>query len=164
MTAVRDLLAAVAAHGAALKLEGGGLILEAVSPLPDTLIANLKAHRESLKEALSRPSSRWTAADWRSYLEEREGIARFDGGLTEAEARRLAREDAMRQWEALNPIPADRAGTHCASCGGPAGPDALAILTRGGHIFVHEARCHAALRARRWREAGEALDRILGSD
>lgn len=40
----------------------------------------------------------WTAADWREHFEERVAVAVVDGGVPEAEARRLAWQACVARW------------------------------------------------------------------
>jgi hypothetical protein len=152
MSAVAELIRAVEERGGSFKVEAGRVRVEAPEPLPDVLLSELRAKRDDLASALSlhRP---WDAEDWRAYFEERMAIAVFDGGISELDAKTQALRDAATHWQAMNPLPADPLGQLCAACGGALGTYALPLLARGGHIFVHDGRCHRALLDRRKSEA-----------
>ncbi len=99
----------------------------------------------------------WDAADWRTYYDERTGIAEFDGGLPRAEAEARAYECCVAHWMNLHAPPPTDPAHGCASCGGPLPDnDALPFLTRGGHVWLH-SRCHAPWIARLRAEAVTAL-------
>ena len=86
----------------------------------------------------------WDAADWRAFIEERAGIAEYNGGLSRADAERQAFECCVVEWLWRNPPPAS-GPAWCAQCSQPLGEpgrDGLPYLTGdGGHVWLH-AGCH----------------------
>jgi hypothetical protein len=62
------------------------------------------------------------AADWRAYLDERAAIREHNGRLSQAEAERLAFEDAVTHWLCLHPAPATTRAAAASSAAGAIRP------------------------------------------
>ena len=97
MTALaHELLAEIrAAGGEVVAIGPGRLKVRAPSPLPDDLMARLRAAKPELLATLGRPCAEseraaWDAADWRAYYEERAAIREYDGQRPRPGAKRLA--------------------------------------------------------------------------
>lgn len=101
----------------------------------------------------------WDAEDWHAFLEERTGIAEYDGGLARVDAERQAYECCVVEWQWRNPPPASGL-ERCAHCGEPLGEDGLPCLTGdGGHVWLHSG-CHGDWTARRRAAAVAALTNL----
>ncbi len=99
----------------------------------------------------------WDAADWRTYYDERAGIAEFDGGLPRAEAEGRAYECCVAHWMNRHAPRPTEPESGCVHCREPMPEsDALPFLTRGGHVWLH-SYCHAPWIARLRAEAVTAL-------
>ncbi len=105
-------------------------------------------------------SSKWDADGWRTFFDERAGIAEFDHHLSRAEAEALAYESCIVVWLNRNP-PSENGPECCIQCNKPMEEtEALPFLTGdGGHIWMHD-HCHAAWMRRRQAEAAGALRRM----
>jgi hypothetical protein len=146
------------AAGIRVAVDGRDLVLEAATPPPEPILAALRQHKAEIVRLLSGEEG-WTAEDWRAYFEERAAVREYDGGLTRAEAERLALEDTVDLWLACHPAAptSDQAG--CAHCGRRErdGDALLPILARDGHTWVHDG-CWAAWHQRRRKQARAALE------
>jgi hypothetical protein len=102
-------------------------------------------------------SSKWDADGWRTFFDERAGIAEFDHHLSRAEAETLAYESCIVVWLNRN-LPPENDPERCIECGEPiVGNDELPVLTGdGGHVWMH-TRCHPDWMRRREVEAADAL-------
>src|SRR5262249_13780498 len=97
MSAAEALRAARMA-GIDVRIEDGGLALEAQAP-PSAEILELLAHHKPGIVALLRPGQDgWSAKDWKAYFDGRAGIAEFDGGLLCPEAKAHAFECCVVEW------------------------------------------------------------------
>lgn len=103
--------------------------------------------------------SAWDATDWRTFYDERAGIAEFDGGLSRPDAEARAWECSVSHWINMTP-PAIASADHCPVCGRPVGTiQAEAIPTArpgGGHIWLHRG-CHGQFMIRLRVDARRAL-------
>jgi hypothetical protein len=102
-------------------------------------------------------SSKWDADGWRTFFDERAGIAEFDHHLSRAEAETLAYESCIVVWLNRNP-PSENGSGRCVQCSKPMDEtEALPFLTGdGGHIWMHD-HCHASWMRRRQAAAAGAL-------
>ena len=145
--------------GVHLGVAGADLILDADrEPAPEVLKA-LRRHKAGIVALLTAVEGDWTAEDWRTFFDERAGIAEHDGGLSRAAAARQAFECGVMEWLWRNPPPAS-GPERCAHCGQPLGEpgrDGLPFLTGdGGHTWLHSG-CHGDWTAQRRAEAVAAL-------
>ena len=85
MSAVKALKAA-RATGVKLGIEGDGLVLEAATAPPSTVLDLLTRHKAGIMALLRPANDGWSGEDWLTFIEERAGIAEFDGGLPRQEA------------------------------------------------------------------------------
>ena len=156
MSAAAALKAARAA-GIRVAVDGRDLVLEAAVPPPEAILIALRQHKAEIVRLLAGEEG-WTVEDWRAYFDERSAVREYDGGLTRAEAERLALEDTVDLWLACHPAAptSDQAG--CAHCGRRErdGDALLPILARGGHTWIHDGCWSAWYQSRRAR-AREAL-------
>lgn len=103
----------------------------------------------------------WNAADWRTFYDERAGIAEFDGNQPRHQAEALAYQTTIIEWMNITP-PTDLSEDRCAGCGealGEIGSAAVPVLAGGGaHAWVHHGACHKRFQAARKAEAIKALE------
>ena len=115
MSAVQALKAAGDA-GVRIGIDGDALTLDADAAPPSAVLDLLSRHKAGVVALLRKCSDGWSGEDWRSFFDERVGIAEFDGGLPrdKAEARAFAR--CAAEWLNRNPVrsPPGR----CVGCGG----------------------------------------------
>jgi hypothetical protein len=80
----------------------------------------------------------WDAEDWRTFFDERAGIAEFGGGLTRTQTETRAFECCVVEWLNRNPIRSSRG--RCVLCGGGESAD-KPLLPHGvestGHAWLH---------------------------
>jgi len=117
----------------------------------------LSRHKAGIVALLRPADDGWSAEDWQVYLDERAGIAEFDGGLPHSQAEARAFACCIGEWLNRNPVrsPPGR----CLGCGGGGhGHDPL--LPYGvedtGHAWLH-SRCWPAWYAGRKADAAAAL-------
>ena len=86
MTAV-ILLAEARRFGACFAVSNAQVLVEAPAPLPDSLVAELRAHKDALLVLLTTTNEggRDSVDEW---WQERAAIMEFDGGLSREEAER----------------------------------------------------------------------------
>jgi len=154
------VLESIEAAGIKLTIDGGDLMLEAPTMPSSALIEEIKCNKQQILALLRPAPESWSAEDWRSFFNERAGIAEHDGRLSRAEAEAAAFEACTTEWMTQNhpSSPADR----CAWCErDDDGPPVLPFGTfRHGHLWLH-AKCWPSWRLRWQREATAAL-RALG--
>jgi hypothetical protein len=161
---VDTLLRDLTSRGVLLAARGSRLVVDGPSDaLSDRVVEELRALKPEILSLLSTTSenSRWDAADWQAYGDERAAVREHDGGLLRGEAERLAFEDTVAQWLCLHPAPASDPQEGCAHCGGREWPgnSLLAVLAAGGHLWVHDT-CWRDWQAHRRRQASMALQRL----
>lgn len=88
------LLAKAHRHGASFAAIDARLVVEAPAPLPDVLVAELRAHKGELLALLTptHKAGRDLVFDW---WQERAAIMEYDGGLAREEAERQAWKRAL---------------------------------------------------------------------
>jgi len=103
----------------------------------------------------------WGAEDWQAYFDERAAVREQDGRLARAEAERLAFKDAIKQWLVLNRVSPSDPRYGCAWCDATEQPFnvLMPVLTRGGHVWMHD-QCRSAWHASRRSQAATALLRL----
>ena len=152
MSAVHALKAARAV-GVRLGIDGGALTLEADAAPPPDVLDLLTRHKTGVILLLRVGHDGWSGEDWRTFFDERAGIAEFDGGLPREQAEARAFACCVAEWLNRNPVrsPPDR----CLRCGeAEQGHDPLLPLgtESTGHAWLH-SRCwsgwHAARQAGR---------------
>ncbi len=85
-------------NGVRLGIAGADLILDADrEPAPRVLEA-IRHHKAGIVALLTAPESDWTAEDRRTFFDERAGIAKFDGGQSQADAEAIAFECCLVEW------------------------------------------------------------------
>jgi hypothetical protein len=146
--------------GIEIGLDGADLLLTAASKPPADVLDALLHHKAEIIVLLRADKDNWSAEDWRSYFDERAGIAEFDGGLPRIHAEAQAFECCVAEWLNRNFVPS--APGRCAVCGGHQGPDRLLPFGTSvtGHAWLHP-RCWSAWDARRRAEAIAALAAII---
>jgi hypothetical protein len=102
--------------------------------------------------------TRWTAADWRAYFDERAAVREDDGSQSRTEAERGAFEDTVEQWLACHPAEPTSDTKGCVHCGGPERPwnALLPFATKGDGVWMHDQCWPDCYRGRRV-HAREAL-------
>jgi hypothetical protein len=83
---VAQALKAARAAGIQLGIDGNDLVLEVDAPPPAAVLDLLSRYKTDVIEMLRPADDGWSAEDWQAFLDERAGIAEFDGGLPRAEA------------------------------------------------------------------------------
>ncbi len=84
------------------------------------------------------PNSAWAAEDWRTFYDERAGIAEFDGDQTRAEAEARAFQCCVTEWLNQHPEPSDPGC--CAWCGAEETSEARVVpcgTIPAGHTWLH---------------------------
>ncbi len=134
----QTLLQAVEAHGGSLQVEGSDLVVEAPQPLPDDLVARLRAAKPELLRTLT--SATWDRDDWAAFYDERAAVLEHDHELPRGEAEAHAWEMTIIEWLRQNPEPAHRSDI-CAYCGDRmTDVDGVPVLrSGGGHTWLHSA-------------------------
>ena len=143
MTALaRALLAELRAAGGEVVAVGPGrLKVRAPSPLPDDLMARLRAAKPELVATLGRPCTEperaaWDATDWRAFYEKRAAIREYDGQRPRPEAERLAWGEMQNEWHQRHgEITPPR---QCAGCGEPIGGGEAMPLTTGERLLLRD--------------------------
>ena len=155
--AIDSLLARLGTVGGRIVLVENRLKVRAPAPLPNDLVAGLRAAKVEIMARLKETRAVWAPEDWRAFFDERAAIAEHNAGLSRAAAEAQAYESCVVTWLNQNPMPAS-GPDRCSHCGEPmVETDALPFLNgAGGHVWMH-GRCHGAWMARRWQEAVQAL-------
>lgn len=104
----------------------------------------------------------WGPEDWRAFFHERAAIREYDGRTPRLEAERLALEELIEHWRALNPMPASAPEIGCIQCKtGMGGADLLPhVAARKGHTWIHQ-HCWRAFDQARRQEARAALEKMI---
>jgi hypothetical protein len=147
-------LKAARAAGVELRLDGDDLVLEASTPPPTVILELLSRHKPAIAVLLRPGRDGWTAEDWQVFLDERAGIAEFEGSLPRLEAETCAFACCVVEWLKRNFIhsPPGR----CLACRGgdqARDPHGIEPTRRAG---LH-SRCWPAWHAGRKSEAVAAL-------
>src|SRR4051794_23035831 len=160
MSATEALRMAHAA-GIDLSIDQDELVLEALSEPSTAILDTLRQHKAGVVELLRRGLRvrycTWSAEEWRTFFDERAGIAEFDGGLSRAEAEASAFTHCVAEW--LNRNPARSPPGRCFGCGGyESSHDRLLPIGIGssGEVWLHSG-CSSAWYAGRKAEAIAAL-------
>lgn len=111
------IIADARADGIVLSLApGGGLTFKGPRAAADKWLPILRQGKPAIMEHLARARrSEWDASDWRAYYDERAGIREYDGGMSRAEAERLAVGCCISEW--LNRRPVRSPAGRCYWCG-----------------------------------------------
>ena len=109
MTAAEALRAARAA-GVDIRLDGDDLVLEAPSPPSESVLDALSRNKTEIVALLRRGNDCRSPEDWQISLDERAGIAEFDGGLPPSEAEMLGYSCCLFKWPNRNPLPSPHGG------------------------------------------------------
>ena len=144
-----DLIRAVEQAGGHLEPDGGGLVVEAPEPLPESIMVELRAHKAAVIEALTNGDSDLLRRahlavvpdlsdpeDIQVWLDERAAM-REDSGTTRVDADKAAFDELLWLWCAANP--AQHAPGQCAACGTAfeppvmSLPDGATVCDRPGH-------------------------------
>ena len=80
MSAAEALQAARCA-GVTIEIVGTDLMLEAAAPPVAAVVDALSRHKTAIIALLRPIKDGWSAEDWRTYYDERAGMAEFEGGL-----------------------------------------------------------------------------------
>lgn len=151
MSAVQALKAARDA-GVRIGIDGDALTLDADAAPPSAALDLLSRHKAGVVALLRKGSDGWSGEDWRTFFDERAGIAEFDGGLLRDKAEARAFACCAAEWRNRNPIRSSPG--RCVGCGGSerAHDKLLPFGTeQTGHAWLH-LRCWPAWHAAR--EAG----------
>ncbi len=97
MSAAKALRAARMA-GIDVRIEDGGLALEAEAPPSAEILELLARHKPGIIALLRPGRDGWSAEDWQSHFDERAGIAEFDGGLPGPETGARVFEYRAVEW------------------------------------------------------------------
>ena len=152
-------LEAARAAGIRLEADGNNLVLAAGAIPPASVLDLLKRHKVEIVRILRSAENDWSAQDWQVFLDERAGIAEFDGGLSRAEAEAQAFACCVVEW--LNRHPTPFACGRCVWCGKPETPSAMVLPFGAGehHAWVH-AECWSSWHQSRQAEAATALRKM----
>jgi hypothetical protein len=151
------ILRAARVAGLDLRVDGDGLVLQALAPPPPEILDALARYKQEIIGLLRPGRDGWSAEDWQAYFDERAGIAEFDGGLPRPEAEARAFEYCVVEW--LNRNFERSPPGRCLACGdGDLPHDALLPfgIEPTGHVWLH-SRCWPAWHAGQRAEAVEAL-------
>ena len=126
-------------NGVRLDVAGADLILDAEREPASQVLEAIRRHKADIVALLTAADGDWTAKDWRTFFDERAGIAEFDSGQTRADAEAYAFECCVTEWMTRNPAPS--APGCCAWCGEPDITSCAVIVpfwtgTRG-HTWLH---------------------------
>ena len=98
----------------------------------------------------------WDSDEWQGLYGEEAGINEYYRGLARDHAERMAFEQCIAHWLALNKPIAGESGS-CLQCGQPAGRDALPTTCAGSVPGVIHTECHLAWGQQRREQAVSAL-------
>jgi hypothetical protein len=159
MSAAEALRVARAA-GIQLEIDGEDLVLDAALAPPVAVLEALSCNKAGVIALLRASNVGWSAEDRRAFVDERAGIAEFDGGLSRAEAEAQAFVCCVDEWLNHHPVPSPPG--RCLACGG--GEQAHDALVRHGieptkHAWLH-SRCWTNWHAAREAEARTALAKL----
>jgi hypothetical protein len=125
-------------HGVTLTVCGGNLDLEAEREPAGSIMEALKRHKAEIIDLIGRSVPDWTSADWRSYFDERAGMAEFVGGQPRERAEETAMECCISEWINRNFFSSDP--DRCGWCG-EENLDLQDLLAFGtdehGHVWLH---------------------------
>jgi hypothetical protein len=155
-----EALKAARAAGVRLGIDGDDLTLEAATAPPPALLDLLSRHKADVTALLRVGRDGWSGEDWLAYLDERAGIAEFDGGFPRGEAEARAFDCCVVEW--LNRNPERSPPGRCLGCGqtGHSHDPLLPFGTESsGHAWLH-SRCWPAWHAGRKAEAVAALAKL----
>ena len=151
MSAAEALTQARAA-GIQVRIDGEALVLDASAPPPAEVLDLLARHKADIVTLLRPGNDGWSGEDWREFLEERSGIAEFDGGLPRDQAEAQAFSYCVCEWLHRNPVrsPSGRCD-HCGQSKGMLLPYLTGYSTKDpGHTWLHQ-EC-----SRAWHQAHRA--------
>lgn len=114
MSTVKAITAARDA-GIQLSVDGDDLVLEASAAPPSDVLDLLSRHKADIVTLLRPGADYWSAEDWRTFFDERAGIAEHDGGLARADAEAQAFAICVSEW--MNRHSANSSPDRCLSCG-----------------------------------------------
>ena len=164
MSAVQALGAA-RAFGIQLELEGDDLLLEALEPPPETILAALSRHKPEVVRLLHSAKDGCSPEYWHVLFHQRAAFAEFAGGLPRADAEAQAFECCVVEWLNRNPTPSGVG--RCLWCGQPETHGAIVVpfgTEPGTHVWLH-TECWPAWHELRRFHAQQALMRMgIGGD
>ena len=140
-----DLIRAVEQAGGHLEPDGDDLVVEAPEPLPEPIMAGLRAHKAEVLVALAGQTARTSSGnddllrrvhlavvpdlsdpeDIRAWLIERAAMREVGSGTTRVDADKLVFDELLWIWHAANP--ATLAPGQCAACGTAFEPPIMAL-------------------------------------
>jgi hypothetical protein len=97
MSAVHALKLARSA-GIRIGIDGDALTLDANTAPPSDVLELLVLHKAQVIALLRTGRDGWSGDDWRTFFDERAGIAEFDGGLPRHEAEARAFACCVAEW------------------------------------------------------------------
>jgi hypothetical protein len=143
--------------GIRIGIDGDALTLDADTAPPSDVLELLVLHKAQVIALLRTGRDGWSGDDWRTFFDERAGIAEFDGGLPRYEAEARAFACCVAEW--LNRNPAHSPLGRCLGCGeAEHGQDPLLPFgtETTGYAWLHSS-CWSAWHASRKAEAIAAL-------
>ena len=139
MSAPNAIIEARAA-GVKILLDGDDLVLEASSPPPESVLDALSRNKVGIVTLLRLGDDGWSSNDWRTFFDERAGIAEFDGGQSREQAEAMAFECCVVEWLDRHSCRSDPGC--CVACGEP-DRDGSTVVPFGaesdGHTWLHPA-------------------------
>jgi hypothetical protein len=159
MSAVQALGAA-RAFGIQLELEGDDLLLEALEPPPETILAALSQYKTEVVRLLHSAQDGSSRDYWHILFQERAALAELAGGLPRADAEAEAFGCCVVEWLNRNPTPS--VAGRCLWCGQPGSHDAVVVpygTQPGTHAWLHP-ECWLAWHEVRRSHAQQALMRM----
>ena len=141
-----------------IRLADVGIKLKVPASLHDEAIAEIKTLKDAIRRALKNETDDpWDADDYRTFYDERAGIAEFDGGQSRVQAEASSLESSIVEWINRHPEPSDPG--HCAWCGQQdlSGATLVPFGADGrGHAWLH-AECWANWHQDRRERAQQSL-------
>jgi hypothetical protein len=156
MSAFQALKAARDA-GVRIVIDGDALALDADAAPPVAVLNLLSRYKAGVVALLRTASDDWSGEDWRTFFDERAGIAQFDGGLPRESAEARAFACCVAEW--LNRNPVRSSPGRCQGCGGSERERDKLLpfgIEQTGRAWLH-SHCREAWRASRKFEAVTAL-------
>lgn len=170
-----DLIRVVEQAGGHLEPDGDGLVVEAPEPLPESIMAELRAHKAEVLVALAGKSARPSSGnddllrrahlavvpdlsdpeDIQAWLIERAAMREVGSGTTKVDANKLVFDELLWIWHAANPV--TLAPGQCAACGTAFEPPVMSLPDGAQVCDQSDHACLIAYGNSRRMEAAKAL-------
>ena len=142
--------------GGEIALASDGIKLKIPAAAQDHVIADIKAHKASIKRALADEiGDTWEADDWHAYFGERAGFLEYDCGEPCQVAEARAFQDCVTEWLNRNPEPSPP--RQCAWCGNSGDVVVPYGCENDGRTWLHP-NCWPEWMVSRRKQAKQALN------